>query len=105
MRPLREGVSGATLLERCDRTRTPMGARLLREWLSRPLVAPARIAARHDAVAELLADPEFRGDLVERLAGRGDVARIQLVTDGLGNHQWAWAAWGAPRLEGDLHES
>jgi hypothetical protein len=32
----------------------------------------------------------------------GDVARIQLVTDGLGNHQWAWAAWGAPRLEGEL---
>jgi hypothetical protein len=34
----------------------------------------------------------------------GDVARIQLVTDGLGNHQWAWAAWGAPRLEGELLE-
>jgi hypothetical protein len=32
----------------------------------------------------------------------GDVARLQFVTDGLGNHQWAWAAWGAPRLEGEL---
>jgi hypothetical protein len=30
----------------------------------------------------------------------GDVARIQLVTDGLGNHQWAWAVWGEPRLVG-----
>lgn len=30
----------------------------------------------------------------------GDVARIQFVTDGLGNHQWAWAAWGEPKLEG-----
>ena len=34
----------------------------------------------------------------------GDVARIQLVTDGLGNHQWAWAVWGAPRLVGELTE-
>jgi hypothetical protein len=30
----------------------------------------------------------------------GDVARIQFVTDGLGNHQWAWAVWGQPRLTG-----
>jgi DNA mismatch repair protein MutS len=78
LRPLREGASGATLLERCDRTRTPMGARLLREWLSRPLVSPVRIAARHDAIVELLADPELRADLVERLSGRGDIARIAM---------------------------
>jgi hypothetical protein len=31
---------------------------------------------------------------------RGDIARIQFVTDGLGNHQWAWSAWGRPRLMG-----
>jgi hypothetical protein len=30
----------------------------------------------------------------------GDVARVQFVTDGLGNHQWAWAVWGEPRLVG-----
>lgn len=34
----------------------------------------------------------------------GDVARIQFVTDGLGNHQWAWAAWGEPRLVGEVLE-
>jgi hypothetical protein len=32
----------------------------------------------------------------------GDVARVQFVTDGLGNHQWAWAAWGEPRLLGEI---
>jgi hypothetical protein len=32
----------------------------------------------------------------------GDVARIQFVTDGLGNHQWAWAVWGEPRLIGEI---
>ncbi len=30
-----------------------------------------------------------------------DVVRIEFVTDGLGHHQWDWAVWGLPRLEGD----
>jgi hypothetical protein len=30
----------------------------------------------------------------------GDIARIQFVTDGLGNHRWAWSTWGEPRLVG-----
>jgi hypothetical protein len=34
----------------------------------------------------------------------GDIARVQFVTDGLGNHQWAWAAWGEPRLVGQIAE-
>ncbi|MGD8623166.1 MAG: hypothetical protein PVF47_08745 [Anaerolineae bacterium] len=34
----------------------------------------------------------------------GDVARIQFVTDGLGNHRWAWAAWAQPRLMGRVEE-
>jgi hypothetical protein len=32
----------------------------------------------------------------------GDVARIQFVTDGLGNHEWAWATWGQPKLIGEI---
>ena len=35
----------------------------------------------------------------------GDVARIQFVTDGLGNHQWAWAVWGEPKLIGEIEGS
>jgi hypothetical protein len=34
----------------------------------------------------------------------GDIARICFVTDGLGNHRWAWAAWGEPRLVGRIAE-
>lgn len=33
---------------------------------------------------------------------QGDVARIQFVTDGLGNHRWAWAVWGQPTLVGEF---
>jgi hypothetical protein len=32
----------------------------------------------------------------------GDIARIQFVTDGLGNHRWAWSAWAEPRLVGSI---
>ena len=30
-----------------------------------------------------------------------DVARIEFITDGLGDNRWNWAVWGEPRLEGD----
>lgn len=30
-----------------------------------------------------------------------DVARIEFVTDGLGDHRWNWAVWGEPRLDGE----
>ncbi len=30
-----------------------------------------------------------------------DLARIDFMTDGLGHHQWDWAVWGTPSLEGD----
>jgi len=32
----------------------------------------------------------------------GDIARVQFATDGLGNHEWAWAVWGEPRLVGEV---
>lgn len=32
----------------------------------------------------------------------GDVARVVFATDGLGDHQWAWAAWAEPMLIGAL---
>lgn len=30
-----------------------------------------------------------------------DVARIELITDGMGDNRWNWAVWGEPRLQGD----
>jgi hypothetical protein len=33
----------------------------------------------------------------------GDIARLQFVTDGLGNHEWAWSVWGEPKLIADMH--
>jgi DNA mismatch repair protein MutS len=72
--PLRAD-GGATLLDVLDRTRTAMGARLLRRWLLRPLLDPAGIAARQDAVGTLVEDPELRGSLRARLGRVRDLER------------------------------
>ena len=32
----------------------------------------------------------------------GDVARIEFTTEALGSHQWTWAVWGEPELEGKI---
>ena len=48
-----QGGREGTLLALLDRTQTPMGARLLRRWLSKPLRSVAQIEERLDAVEEL----------------------------------------------------
>src|SRR5213595_3358945 len=74
--PLRPGATGATLLEVLDRTMTPMGARLLRRWLLAPLVDPAAITARLDAVDVLVHDPRGRDRVREALDGVRDLERL-----------------------------
>jgi DNA mismatch repair protein MutS len=59
-----------------DETVTPMGARLLRQWLLQPLLHPEAIAARQDAVAALVQEPEARAALRQLLRSVGDLARL-----------------------------
>jgi len=78
--PLRSGgggdADGATLLGVIDRTLTPMGGRLLRRWLLAPLVDPAAINARLDAVAVLVGDSRGRERVREALDGVRDLERL-----------------------------
>ena len=66
---------GMTLLAALDRTATPMGARLLREWILHPLKDAAEIEKRQDAIAALLDDAMLLGDLRNRLADIRDIER------------------------------
>ena len=59
-----------------DETVTPMGARLLRQWLLQPLRDPARIRERQDAIGVLVAAPETRSRLRTLLRGIGDLERL-----------------------------
>ncbi len=74
--PLRAGTRGSTLLEIIDATVTPMGGRLLRQWLLSPLRDPAAINARLDAVEVNVADGRGRARLREALDGVRDLERL-----------------------------
>ena len=73
---LRGGGTEGTVLEVLDATQTPMGARLLRQWLLAPLTSRAAIEARHDAVALMTGDGVGRAALREALDGVRDVERL-----------------------------
>ncbi|UCG42566.1 MAG: DNA mismatch repair protein MutS [candidate division WOR-3 bacterium] len=66
----------ATLYAVLNRTRTSAGARLHRRWILAPLVRPDDIAARHDAVGELLADSSLLKQTRELLSELGDLERV-----------------------------
>jgi len=69
------GSREGSLLAAIDRTVSSAGARLLAARLNRPLLDPARIDARLDAVAWMLARRDLRRKLRETLRGAGDIAR------------------------------
>ncbi|HEU4564112.1 MAG TPA: DNA mismatch repair protein MutS, partial [Gemmatimonadaceae bacterium] len=69
-------ASSGTLLAVLDRTVTPMGARLLRQWILMPLTTRTAIEDRLDAVAALVADPLARDALRQALDGVRDVERL-----------------------------
>ncbi len=70
------GDRKGSLLWAVDRTRTPMGARLLRSYLSSPLVDVGRIGERHEAVAELVEHAADRRDMADGLSGMPDLPRL-----------------------------
>ncbi|MGN6564843.1 MAG: DNA mismatch repair protein MutS, partial [Thermomicrobiales bacterium] len=67
---------GRGLLGVLDATRTAPGGRLLRRWLSQPLLDPSALAARHDAGEEFLAQPAMRGEGRVILGQLGDLERL-----------------------------
>ncbi len=69
------GRSEHTLLGVLDETVTPMGARLLRRWLNRPLRARQALRLRHQAIGTLI-DSRRHESLREALRSIGDLERI-----------------------------
>lgn len=73
---LRHGQRDGSLLATIDETVTPMGARLLAEWLSNPLTDVAAINRRLDAVQELAHDSVLRQGIRDVLKDSYDVQRL-----------------------------
>jgi DNA mismatch repair protein MutS len=69
------GRSKGSLVSVLDRTRTPMGARLLRRWVGQPLIDLERLRARQEAVAHFVDQALARAEARERLKAVGDMER------------------------------
>ena len=53
-----------------------MGKRLIKAWLEQPLLSPAKITLRQNAVAELVDNPQLLDQATEQLTGIYDLERI-----------------------------
>ncbi|MGI5976977.1 MAG: DNA mismatch repair protein MutS [Candidatus Limivicinus sp.] len=73
---LRSGEKRGSLLWVLDRTKTPMGGRLLRSWVERPLLSAVEIKHRLAAVDELFKDNVNRGEIMLLLGGIYDMQRL-----------------------------
>ena len=70
------GREGVSLVDTIDRCCSPMGARLLRQWLAMPVLDLAELSARHDIVQFLRDDETRLAGLREQLRDVGDLERV-----------------------------
>ena len=75
-KPLRQERETLTLLSVLDQTKTAMGARLLRNWLGRPLLDIAEIHRRQDSAQHFFDSAVRRGRTLGLLAKIPDVERL-----------------------------
>ena len=81
-----EVTKDASLLGVLDVTKTPMGARTMRNWIARPLARATDINARLDAVGAFVNDRSALASLRQLLTGVRDLERlIQKVDSGRAN--------------------
>ena len=73
---IKDGTSTGTLQRLLDRTCTAMGARLLRRWISYPLLDVAEIRRRSQTVDALVENNVLSAELREILRDMGDLERI-----------------------------
>ena len=83
---MRSKEKRGSLLWVLDKTQTPMGSRMLRSWLEKPLLDVNEITRRHSAVEELVIGTVARGELREALKNVSDLERVtaRIVTGTVG---------------------
>lgn len=85
-----------SLLWVLDKTKTAMGKRLIRAWLEQPLLSPAKITLRQNAVAEFCDNRPLLDSITESLTGIFDLERIMTrVVYGSVNGKDLRALWSA----------
>ena len=69
------GRDGVSLVDTIDRCCSPMGSRLLRQWLSMPIMDIKELDRRYDVVQHFLEQPERLSELQLLISGTGDLER------------------------------
>lgn len=72
----RDGKRQGSLLAILDKTKTSMGARLMKKFIEQPLQDAGKINQRLDAVEELVADKVARDKLIVALSSARDLERL-----------------------------
>src|SRR5437016_10295829 len=67
---------GNTLLDILDHTCTPMGGRLLRQWIKHPLLSVSEIQLRQEAIAYYLQESVLAKNLRKNLSKVRDLERL-----------------------------
>jgi len=73
---MRDRAKRGSLLGVIDKTKTSMGARMLRQWLEKPLINPDEINRRLYAVEEIVKNPMMKDELSYALSKTYDISRI-----------------------------
>ncbi len=103
---LRNKEKRGSLLGVLDKTRTAMGKRLIRTWIERPLINPAPISRRHNAVDELVHNTVLRAELREQLSSIYDLERIMTrVVYGSANAKELRSLWQTLCRMGPIKQS
>ena len=68
--------NAVTLVDIIDKTRTPMGGRLLKRWLALPLKSMDQIKQRHEIVQYFYDNNSVRNTIQSQLKGVGDLERL-----------------------------
>ncbi len=73
---MRNKEKRGSLLWVLDKTKTAMGARMLRSWLLRPLLNPVQIGKRQSAVKDFFENRRMRDELADILSSTLDIERL-----------------------------
>src|SRR5258707_667890 len=72
----RNGTVKASLLWVLDKTRSPMGGRLIRRWIGQPLLDLTILQRRQEIIGELLGETLLQARLAEGLKQTSDIERL-----------------------------
>lgn len=73
---MQDGSRKNTLYQQLDQAATPMGSRMIKKWIMRPLISKDAITARQEVVQELVTDISLNQQVKKLLNGIGDIERV-----------------------------